>query len=370
MERPVLTSIAVLGGWLVLAASAALPAAEWKTGPALARELAAPVGINWASNPLRRAIGGLAAAKEVAIFLDRRLDPDKKIDFTIANVPLEEALDNLADRQEWGVSSLGPVLYLGPRATTKRLATYAAQRLDQAAALPPAARRGLVANAPLAWAELDTPREIAERIAQTAGVKLFNPERIPHDLWPAASLPPMTAIDKLTLVLAGFDLAVEISPDGSAVRPVPLPEHVSVTRTFPAGANAASVLKQLDGKLPDLRLKVEGNNLIAEGRVEELNAIGKLLRGETVKTPRPPPGKAKQIYTLQIDNKPIGSILPALGKQLGLEVEFDPALENQLGKVVSFKVKDASLEELLTAAVSSAGFRYELHGMKLKVLAK
>src|SRR5688500_17240389 len=85
-----------------------LPAADWKTGPALQRQLAAPLSITWAGNPLRRAMTGLAESQQVAIFLDRRLDPERKLNFAAHNHPLERALEDLAAREQLGVSFLGP----------------------------------------------------------------------------------------------------------------------------------------------------------------------------------------------------------------------------------------------------------------------
>jgi hypothetical protein len=339
--------------------------ADWKTGPALARQLAAPLSITWASNPLRRAMSNLAASQEVAILLDRRLDPDRKLEFTADNLPLEQVLEQIAAKEQMGVSFVGPVVYFGPAATTRKLATLAVLRKEQAAAHPSAKR--LAATSPLAWNELDTPREIVERIARDAGVRLIDAEKIPHDLWPAASLPPLSAAEKLTLVLAGFDLAYELSPDGSAIRPIPLPESVSMERTFPG---AAARVERLRKDLPELRVRVEGTSVIASGRLEDLIAAGKVLRGETVAVPPVANPKARTVYTLAVDNKPIGGVLPALGKQLGLEVEFDPALSDQLGKLISFKVKDATLEELLAAAVGAAEMRYEMKDKKVKVLPK
>jgi len=59
-------------------------------------------------NPLRAAITSLSQAQQVAILIDRRVDPGQKLELTLKDVPMESALQTIADRCGLGVSRLGP----------------------------------------------------------------------------------------------------------------------------------------------------------------------------------------------------------------------------------------------------------------------
>ena len=98
----------------------------WTTGREFQQRLAQPVDILWTGNPLRAAIRGLSEAQQVAILLDRRVDPGQKLDLTIKGKPLEAALQTIADHCGLGVSRLGAVVYLGPPSAAQRLRPAAA----------------------------------------------------------------------------------------------------------------------------------------------------------------------------------------------------------------------------------------------------
>ena len=116
------------------AASANEPVA-WLTGEKLKSQLEQNVGATWEAIPLRRAITSLSRSQRVAILLDRRVDPDQKIDLSFTDVPLERRLKLIAGKLQIGVAQVGPVIYLGPAATAEKLRTLSALRNDRGAAV-------------------------------------------------------------------------------------------------------------------------------------------------------------------------------------------------------------------------------------------
>ena len=66
--------------------------------------------------------------QSVAIFLDRRIDPGTPITLTVRDRPVEELLSEIAKGAGAEMTTLGPVVYLGPSQTTSQLATLAALR--------------------------------------------------------------------------------------------------------------------------------------------------------------------------------------------------------------------------------------------------
>src|SRR5437764_2375427 len=110
--------------------------AVWKTGAAFARQLHEIVGVTWQERALRDGLERLSRAYGVAIFLDRRIDPDQHIDFTARDVPLENLLQQIAAAAHAETAVIGSVIYIGPRDTAAQLPTIAAMRRQETARLP------------------------------------------------------------------------------------------------------------------------------------------------------------------------------------------------------------------------------------------
>ena len=113
------------------------------------------------------------------------------------------------------------------------------------AALPPAAAKKFFEQKSMAWDDLTTPRELLEKLGSENGIEIAGLEQIPHDLWAAADLPPLELIERLTLIAGQYDLTFEVSADGNRITLVPVPEHVELVRTYPAGRQAQQTAKNL-----------------------------------------------------------------------------------------------------------------------------
>ena len=87
--------------------------------------------------PLRRALERLVETQHVAIMLDRRIDPDQRIDFSVQGAGLERLIAALVEPYGGNVCQVGPVLYVGPLATTQVLPTVVAKQYDKTRALSP-----------------------------------------------------------------------------------------------------------------------------------------------------------------------------------------------------------------------------------------
>lgn len=197
---------------LLLTALAGASAQErrWLTGSELDRALKASVTITWQQIPLREGLQRLSAKTGVAIFLDRRLDPGQPIDLQQTNKPLGAALQELAQAQQAALTRVGSVLYWGPRDKETQLVQTASRRRQEIGKLVASLRPRLTAIRSWNWEELAQPRQLVEQLAQEAGFKVGNIETIPHDLWPAVSLPPLSWSDRMTLVLTGFGLTFDV----------------------------------------------------------------------------------------------------------------------------------------------------------------
>lgn len=330
---------------------------SWKTGAAFRQQLAAPAGISWTATPLRRALQNLADAKQIAIVLDRRVDPEQTIDFNSGEGSLEEALRSIAVRLNCGVSIFDSMVYLGPPPTATRLATLAAIAHE---------RKKLAMLPGIQTAELATPRELLAQWSEATGVKLSNLDKVPHDLWPALSLPMQTPASRITLLLAGFDLAIEMSADGVTGEIVGMPEQVVMERNHAGGANPSQRAAQLQKQFPNAKIEVRGSQLHIAGSFEDQDLIGRLLRGEQIKRTEVRGGELR--YTLAVENQPVGAVAQALATRLKMTIGFDPAVKDKLEQRVSFKVDNATLEELLRKMLDPAGLRFQIKEGEIRIL--
>lgn len=340
--------------------------AAWKTGLAFRQQLSSLVGFQWSgSATLRPSLASLARSQQVAIWLDRRVDPDQPVEMGIHDVSLRQALRIVAGRIGCGVCFVDSVVYIGPPSITEKLATLAAMRRDEAQQLPTAARTKLQHAQPWTWDEASAPKELLAAIAEEANLKISEADRLPHDLWAAGDLPSLAVTDRMSLLLAGFDLTFDIAKDGSAIRPTPIPGQVSLQRTYtPRGAIATATAK-IAREFPQVGVQTKGQQLIIVGSFEDHDQIARLLRGEAVAPPKPTGGEKRYDLTTQ---SPVGAIVKLIGEREKLQVTIDPAAAKLLQTRVSVEVKQATLLELLDATLDPAGIRYELEGQSLRLL--
>jgi hypothetical protein len=372
LSNVVWTSVLVT---LVLSWSAMLATAQgepsrisWQTGQEREQSLNAVLNVRWSSNPLRRALANLSRSQKVAIFLDRRVDPDQEVTFSAQAVTMRQFLDDLAERLGQGISHIGPVVYVGPKETAAVLATVTQLRDEETKSLPAAVRSRLQRAVPVKWPELTTPRELIEGFAIDFGMRVDGVETLPHDLWPEVDLPPLTFAQRMSLLLAGFHQTFSYDQDGSTIRLTPMPETAVVKRTYRPPIALGDTVAMLTRKHPNATITTGAGKVTVIGTVEEHEAIKRALEGRPerpVPTERPVVGQ--KVYSGRIQG-PVGALASKLAKDLELQVEFDPRTTEKLDQLVSYNAKEVSLEELLDAVFSQAGLGYELTGRTLRVL--
>jgi hypothetical protein len=361
----------VAGAAGVCKAAAARETARWATGAELQKRLNSPVDITWAENPLRHAIGNLSRSQKVAALIDRRVDADQKLDVELEGVTLRAAFEEIARGRGLGVSLLGPVLFLGPPAAASRLRTVAALREEDVRRLPAGVGEKFAALKPMAWDDLATPRELLAALAAENGVELTGLELVPHDLWAAADLPPLSWTDRLTLIAIQFDLTFAISADGTAVRLTALPGRLAVVRSYAGGSDPAATARKFAALAPGAEIKVSAGRVYVRGLVEDQERITQPRR--PAHPPKPParPGLASQRFTLTVKEHRVGPLLEQLARQLKLELTIDRQAIGQAGisldQRISFSVSDATVDELLQAAAKPAGLRAQRRGSAVEV---
>ncbi|HVW36627.1 MAG TPA: STN domain-containing protein [Pirellulales bacterium] len=332
-------------------------AADWLAGPALRAQLAQPVKLAWSGVPIRKGLADFAQSQNIAILLDRRIDPGLPLVVSFDNVPVELALERLARSQHLGISWYGPLVYLGPEPAAARLRTLAALRAAEAKSMPAARRSSFAKTQAWQWDDLAEPRTLVEQLADEARVKIAGIEHVPHDLWAAADLPPLAWTDRLTLVANEFDLTFRFDDDGRKIELILVPESVLLERSYPGGRNPQEIAERWQRQAPEAEIKVEGDKVVVRGRAEDHEAL-------TAAKPRPqaPAAGGTEVYTLAVRDQPLGPVLEELKKRLGLQLHIDEAAlkaaEISLDRRVSFNVEKATLDELFAAALKPAGLTF------------
>lgn len=325
------------------------------------------LSVRWSSNPLRRALENLSRSQQVAIFLDRRVDPDQKVTFSVQAMTTRQFLDVLSERLGQGISHIGPVVYIGPKETAAVLATVTELRHEETQSLPEAVRGRLRRAVPVKWPELTTPKELIDGLASAVGMKVDGVEQLPHDLWPQADLPPLTFAQRMSLVLAGFHLTFRYSPDGSTIRLEPMPKSPRLTRSYRLVSGRSGV-SGLARRFPNARIEMEAGKVTVIGTAEDHQAIKRLLEGSPERrTPDDRPTVGRTVYNGKIQAT-VAAVVARLAKNHDLQVEYDPRATEKLDQVVSHEAKNESLEDLLDAVFSQAGLSYDLTGKMLRVL--
>jgi len=340
---------------------------SWTTGPALQKQLDETMDIVWGEIPLRQALESLARNKKVAVLIDRRVDPSRKIDISLHQTPLKDVLETIAQKCNLGISMVGPVAYFAPPEVARRVRTLVALRQEDVRRLAPAAAKRFFNQKSMAWDDFAQPRELLEKLGTENGIRIEALDQVPHDLWAAADLPPLDLIERITLIAGQYDLTFQVSADGNRLTLLPVPEHVELVRTYPAGRQAQATAKNYASLAPQAQIQIDGDKIIVTGMIEDHEHISAPHRPAERNTAKSADTDftLKQ-YTLTIVEQPIGPLLKQLAPQLNLEIKINDEAIRQAGvsldQRVSFSVKDATLDELLRAALQQTRLNFVRRG--------
>jgi hypothetical protein len=294
--------------------------------------------------------------------MDRRLDPGFKVNFTCQSQPLRSALRRLALQLGVDVSYSDTVVYLGPKPMGNQFATLVALRELDVERLPNQRRALFRRRESLSFPDLATPRELLRLLAKQAECQLDGEELVPHDLWPARSLPPMTLVERLSIVLAGFDLTFAIADGGDTLQIVEKPRAVALRRTYAPQKDIARSMQEIRDHFPHLQVDRVGSRIAVTAMKEDHRLVDRLLRGKKIE--RAVVGVESR-YTLKVQNQLLGAVITAVAQRSGYQLQTDPRVAAKLQQRVTFQVADVDVDGLLQAALRDTGIRYRIENDQL-----
>jgi hypothetical protein len=195
-------------------------------------------------------------------------------------------------------------------------------------------------------------------------------DQIPHDLWPAVDLPPLSWTDRLTLVLAGFGLTFQLSDRGETVQLVKLPRPAGYLHTYSVTLSQPD-LDGIAAQFPRGAIEGSASSVTLWGTEQEHARLQKLLvrhatdaqAGRSVAGG----GRGMTLHTLRVQQQPVGVILKTLEQKLQLRFQFDPEVSAQLQTRVTLDIRDVPLEKLLDEVLTPVGLTHRREGDVIRI---
>jgi hypothetical protein len=376
MVRISLALLLSLGPLVLLASADDL---SFHTGSRFRAKLNEPALANWQNVELRDVLEQISQDRHVALLLDRRIDPNVKHPVEFANQPLTDGLTRLATHFGGGVSLPNNVVYLGPEQAAHKLRTLIALRTEELSAKDSGVskdrRHAWLKPHTVRWDDLDAPREMLDRLQADLKFRILNPSLVEHDLWAAATLPDVTGVEALSLILIQFDLTFAWQNGAEVVELLPVPDVVRIERSHKVrGKSVDQALREWQAEWPNVEFRASGREILALATVEEHEQIdaGAAGRDKPAVKPAPLP-LAKRQFTLESKGVSALDLMEELEKS-GIEFDYDPqelaAAGVDLKRLVQLNVRNLSASDFFHAVFDSLGVKFTITGLTVTLKPK
>jgi len=352
---------------------------RYRTGVGFQVELKKPISGSWSFVEYRGVLERISTSRQVAILLDRRIDPSQELNIDIDEPSLSAALENIGKRSGAGLSLLKSLAYLGPPRSAAILRTLIELRLDElfsiSKELPKGRHFKLAERRLVTWDDLTEPAEVLQLIAKRYQLKIEGLDQIPYDQWAGGNLPMVNSLEAFSLVLIQFDLTFEWLEKAAGIRIVPLPRNVGVVKEYsPRNMTAQTALKKLGAEFAGLNAEIRGRKVRVFATVERHEAVNSLLRPgfKSTKKPQPTAGKApvplsrRRFDKLKVDRVPVLALMQKL-QQSQIQFEFDAEKMKKAGidfnQRITLDLKAATAEEVFRAMFDPIGVSFQIEGV-------
>lgn len=197
-----------------------------RTSVSFQRALAARISATWEKVPLRTIVNRISDTQKVAVLLDRRIDPTQEPAVAVRKTTVLDTLKSVAGKVSAEAVVVGNVVYIGPpksaAALTAAIKARTGELRKQTRGLPARERLKFAGRRTLHWNDLDRPRELVKSFAGKWGYEVQGLKTIPHDLWAGCTLPSVSAVEGLSLLLVQFDQTFRWQPKLQGIAVVPL----------------------------------------------------------------------------------------------------------------------------------------------------
>jgi hypothetical protein len=145
-----------------------------------------------------------------------------------------------------------------------------------------------------------------------------------------------------------------------------------LARTYVAGRDPNEIARRWAESLPSASVEVAAGKIRVAGRLEDHEYLEGRLRA--VPARRTTITAGDKTYELSAERAALDKVVERLARQIDLEIEWDrPAIAAAgvaMDQLVSLKVKDATIDELLTAVFAGTGLSFKRTGRKIVIRPK
>lgn len=349
---------------------------KFQSGAEFTRSLLRPLLVNQDYTPLRQVLTRLSEEREIAICLDRRIDPERLVLVEINAPFFDTGIETLAVQSAAGVAVLAETVFVTPPATATTIRTrlaLAEQELEGLSKSSPQRRLELSRKIPLVWDRLSSPRELLVSFAERFHVTIQNPEEIPHDLWDAGAISHARFTEGALLIACQYARDLQWI-DPQTVRLVPQQSDPRIERDHPVrGRSRQELAVLMQQQFPQTAFQFSGERLRMSARVEEHEELDVLLGN---RSPRKPAASviatslANRRFTLRMMNRPFLELIGVLEKQ-GIEFQRNAerlqAAGIDLNQQVTLELENATIEQLLTDACAPLGLAFQIEGTRVEL---
>ncbi|MAG94720.1 MAG: hypothetical protein CMJ48_13400 [Planctomycetaceae bacterium] len=358
------------------------PAPKLLAGIQFRKALEQPFSATWSRVTLRRVIRRIGERGEVAVLLDRRIDPTQPLELSVNGETLRDIFDRIGRSADGRTSAVGSTVYVGPAAAASKLRTLVHLRSDE---LVKASTRwggkrhlALSRRRMLHWSDLESPVELLQRIAKRYDLEIRELDSVPHDLWAGATLSSVNAAEALSLVLIQFDLTFAWGHEGNVIRLLPVPERVQLERRYRSrGQSAAQAAAAWRERIVGIDTELRGGYVVVRGTLEQHEVVTALLRPSGRRTAAAPKRKLRELkrrmFTLSLDGDPVRAVMKKL-EESDVKFQYDArALEAagvDLDQPIRLDLKDAGADAFFHAVFDPLGLQFEIDGYTVRLSPK
>ncbi len=361
--------IACLGGLTIAPVPVAgqdVSGARWLTGRKLDEFNEIAISAWWSDAELRERIMRFSVNQQLAIFLDRRVDPSMLIELSVQNVTKEQFLWTVARQSNLGICRVEDFYYLGPTETAARFPAVCQHLRQSTSRRRNKSKVDWMRKAPLKTSSVAEPKKILLQLANENQFQIQNLEAIPHDLWAGFELPITTLQIRVAILLVGFGKSFESNEDGSIIRIVDWPDIKTTEATFDSVSNPPSLARTLRPRFPELKISVRGKRLVVSGPPDQVAEAQSM-----VVAAQEPAGIDTTEKTYTLTTRALrGDVLATAANGANVELVFDKSnreIARTLTELVEVHAVKASLDELLRQTLAGTKLKYDLVDRELRV---
>lgn len=310
-------------------------AARAKTSLTFEQRMSAWVNLRFDEIELGQLIEQISREYDIAICLDRRVDPQRLVSVIIKDQSLRQAAQQLAESAQLTVVTIGETIFLSPDARASLMAARVRQ-LEAELKGPPlqlSARRTVQLLTPVdvTWADFTTTTEILSSLESRGPLRLAHHDYLAEDVLAGRSLSQVNQLESLALFVFQFGCDIRLTP--AADRELATCELIDLP-------SEAQMTSELASFMPE---KSPGTTR----RVVPL---------------------AKREFTLQVSNARARDVLQAIIDS-GVAIVYDEASLTthgvDLNASISLLVSKADVNELMRQICQPLGAEYTIVGEEI-----